>query len=121
MEDNEKSKLFERRRIRLIELINEKCNGNRSEFARSIGREPSYVVRMLYPEGKKDKKRISDTIMIAIENRYNLPRGWFDADTDTELDWPFVISRKQYQSLSAAQKNEINQYMLFVIGKNLTS
>ena len=41
-------------------------------------REPSYVSRMLYPEGKKGKKRIADDMVEIIEESFGLPRGWMD-------------------------------------------
>jgi phage repressor protein C with HTH and peptisase S24 domain len=41
----------------------------------------SYVSRMLYPEGKKQKKRIADEMVELIESSFNLPRGWMDGIT----------------------------------------
>lgn len=70
---------YEQRRLRLIELRDRFCNGNASELARRIEREPSYVSRMLYPEGKSGKKRIADDMMEIIEKAFNLPRGWLDS------------------------------------------
>ena len=51
---------YEFRRQQLIKIRDEKCDGKAVNVARKIGREPSYVSRMLYPEGKKGKKRIAD-------------------------------------------------------------
>ena len=47
---------YERRRIRLIELRDTRCNGIAADLARTISREPSYVSRMFYAEGKKGKR-----------------------------------------------------------------
>lgn len=74
---------YERRRLRLIELIKTQCNGVAAEFARRIERDASYVARMLYPEGKNGKKRIADDMMELIENAYGLPRGYLDAADST--------------------------------------
>lgn len=114
MEDFEKIKRFERRRLKLQELINKETRGNHAAFARKIGKAPSYISRLLYEEGKEGKKRIGDDLMISIESTCNLPRGWFDADDNNDLDWPFVITRKQYKTLSPQQKEEINRYMTFI-------
>ncbi len=69
---------YERRRQRLIKLRNTECAGSAAELARRINREPSYVSRMLYEEGKAGKKRIADDMMEIIETAFNLPRGWMD-------------------------------------------
>jgi phage repressor protein C with HTH and peptisase S24 domain len=69
---------FERRRIRLMKLRDERCGGSSAEVARKIGRDPSYVTRMLYAEGKPGKKRIADDMMEVIERAFELPRGWLD-------------------------------------------
>ena len=73
---------YEQRRLRLIEIRDRFCNGKASELARRIEREPSYVSRMLYPEGKSVKKRIADDMMELIEKSFNLPRGWMDMLAD---------------------------------------
>ncbi len=70
---------YERRRQRLIELRNTQCGGSAAELSRRINREPSYVSRMLYEEGKAGKKRIADDMMEIIETAFHLPRGWMDA------------------------------------------
>ena len=58
---------YEFRRQQLIKIRDEKCDGKAVNVARKIGREPSYVSRMLYPEGKKGKKRIADDMVEIIE------------------------------------------------------
>ncbi|EIX9027476.1 helix-turn-helix transcriptional regulator [Klebsiella aerogenes] len=70
---------YEQRRLKLIEIRDRFCNGKASDLARRIDREPSYISRMLYPEGKKGKKRIADDMMEIIEKAFNLPRGWMDS------------------------------------------
>ena len=68
---------YERRRKNLQLLIDERYR-TPAEFARAIGRSPSYVSRMLYPEGKAGRKRIADDMLELMEHECNLPRGWFD-------------------------------------------
>jgi hypothetical protein len=69
---------YERRRQKLIELRDSRCGGKVVCVAKRIGREPSYVSRMMYPDGKAGKKRIGDDIMDVIETAFGLPRGWID-------------------------------------------
>lgn len=70
---------YERRRLRLIQLRDDTCGKSTAELARRIGKDPSYVARMLYPEGKDGKKRIGDDLLEAIERAFNLSRGALDA------------------------------------------
>lgn len=81
---------YEKRRLRLIQLRDDYCNGNASELARKIEREPSYVTRMLWPEGKVGKKRIADNMIDVIETAFNLPRGWMDGITEEASNVAFV-------------------------------
>ncbi|CAD6111721.1 putative phage repressor protein CI [Escherichia coli] len=74
---------YEFRRQQLIKIRDEQCNGKAVNVARKIGREPSYVSRMLYPEGKKGKKRIADDMVELIEESFGLPRGWMDGITSS--------------------------------------
>ncbi|MEH8067545.1 hypothetical protein, partial [Gallibacterium anatis] len=70
------------RQHKLQNLINELCNGNVAEFARKIGKEPSYVSRMLYPEDKKGAKPIGEKIVAEICSILGLPNNWFDDDSN---------------------------------------
>lgn len=72
---------FEKRRLKLIGLIRDRCEGVNANLARRIKREPSYVNRLLYPDGKKGKKKIGDEIMDAVIQEFNLPNTWW-ADPD---------------------------------------
>lgn len=69
---------YEARRQRLRQLIDERCAGVSAAFAKQIGRDASYVTRMLYPEGKSGRKRIADDMIEIIETAFDLPRGWLD-------------------------------------------
>ncbi len=75
---------YENRRQRLLKLRDEKCGGKAVTLAKKIEREPSYVSRMFYEEGKTGKKRIADNMVEVIENAFNLPRGWMDVIQDEE-------------------------------------
>lgn len=97
---------YEKRRLRLIQLRDDYCNGNASELARKIGREPSYVARMLWTEDKTGRKRIADDMMEIIENAFALPRGWMDGivqdNTNVTYLGPYKPSNK-YPVLSSVQ------------------
>lgn len=75
---------YEYRRQRLIRIRDEICGGKAVDIARRINREPSYVSRMLYPEGKKGKKRIADDMVELIESSFSLARGWMDGLNEGE-------------------------------------
>lgn len=68
---------YEFRRQRLSLILREKCNGKPSILATKIGRDPSYVSRLLYPEGKKGKRRIADDLIEAIGTAFP---EWLDDD-----------------------------------------
>lgn len=97
---------YEKRRLRLIQLRDEYCNGNASELARKLEREPSYVSRMLWPEGKAGRKRIADGMIDVIEKAFGLPRGWMDEiNTDNQnvsYAGPYKSSRS-YPVISSVQ------------------
>ena len=76
---------YEIRRLNLIKLKDELCEGKIVELARRINKDQGYVSRLLYEEGKKYKKNIADRMVSDIESAFNLPRGWLDglsADND---------------------------------------
>lgn len=87
---------YERRRQRLIELLNTRCDGVAANMARKIGRSPSYVIRMLYPEGKPGKKRIAEDMKDVIETAFGIP-GWLDAQEVTN-DNNITLDGTRYKS-----------------------
>jgi hypothetical protein len=66
---------FEHRRLKLIALMNEQCNGNKAELAKKLKCSDSYAARMLYPEGKAGKKRIGEDWADRIAEAFNLDRS----------------------------------------------
>lgn len=70
--------IYEIRRQRLLKLKDEKCNGKIVVLADKIDTAQSYVSRMLYENGKKGKKNISDVMVLKIESAFKLNRGWLD-------------------------------------------
>jgi phage repressor protein C with HTH and peptisase S24 domain len=75
---------YEKRRTRLAEVRDRNFHGSASDLARAIGKEPSYVSRMLYPAGKAGKKRIGEDMVDVIETALGWPKGSLDSDTSVE-------------------------------------
>lgn len=73
---------YERRRVHLAKIIDTRCAGVVAAFAKRIGRDASYVTRMLYPADKSGRKRMGDDLKEIIEIEFGLERGALDADPD---------------------------------------
>ena len=76
---------YEIRRQRLLQLRDEWCDGKTVVLAGKIGRDESYVSRMLYPEGKEGKKNIGEQMVSVIQRAFSLPNGWMDTEPGTDL------------------------------------
>ena len=77
---------YEKRRLKLEKLIYDFCKGNNAELARRLGKEPSYINRLLYPEGKKQKKNIGDEFMNEVIDEFNFPEDWWINDSIEEKE-----------------------------------
>jgi SOS-response transcriptional repressor LexA len=71
---------YERRRLRLIEIRDQLCDGAAATLAKRISKTDSYVSRMLYPEGKSGRKRIGEDMVEQIERGFGWEPGAFDSD-----------------------------------------
>ncbi|NBN70538.1 hypothetical protein GWJ01_05385 [Proteus sp. G2618] len=83
---NSENDLYEKRRKRLAELVAQ--YETQEEFSRAIGKDKSYVSRMLYSPNKKGYKRIGDKMVIAIQRALGLPAGWMDGINDSTFTLP---------------------------------
>ncbi|MEY0432122.1 XRE family transcriptional regulator [Providencia rettgeri] len=83
---NAETELFEKRRQKLTELVAR--YETQEEFARAIGKDKSYVSRMLYPPSKSGYKRIGDKMVLAIQDALGLPAGWMDGIVESEIPQP---------------------------------
>lgn len=83
---NAETELFEKRRQKLAELVAR--YETQEGFARAIGKDKSYVSRMLYPPSKSGYKRIGDKMVLAIQDALGLPAGWMDGITEAEIPAP---------------------------------
>lgn len=96
-------------------------------MARRLGKDASYVSRLLYPPGKAGKKRIGDDMVDVIEQAFMMPRGWLstpadEATTVTTIpnqkavgDWPFRFERKRFDQLPPDRQQRIGDFALGII------
>lgn len=73
---------YEIRRLNLVRLKDELCDGKIVNLAKRLNKDQGFVSRLLYEEGKKYKKNIADKLVSDIESAFNLPRGWLDGLSD---------------------------------------
>lgn len=72
----------ERLQALLLKIKDHFCDGVAALLARQIGKDPSYVNRLFYPEGKAGAKGIGIEIMDACKRAFPLPRGYWDMQPD---------------------------------------
>ena len=70
------------RRQRLQALIDDRFNGVVADFARAVGKDQTYIARMLYPEDKPQAKSIGEKIIADIATALGIKSDWFDSDED---------------------------------------
>lgn len=73
---------FEERRLALQQLVDGLGRGGIARVAERIGKEPNYVSRMLYPQGKAGRKRIGEDSVDALNAAFP---GWLTT-SQTERD-----------------------------------
>lgn len=108
--------IYEFRRQCLLKIKKDFCNDSSAELSERINREPSYISRMLLPEGNKNKKRISDTVVSAIEAKFP---GWLDKDGAVQdvnysesATKPSIIGDSEWNALSEKKKLFIKRVSL---------
>lgn len=68
--------MYEIRRKRLQELVSR--YETQRKLAEKVGMDTTVISRMLYPEGKKNKRNIGEQAARQIEKALNLDLGWMD-------------------------------------------
>ena len=104
----------EHRRLKLLGLIRDQCGGVNAVLAKKLGKEPSYINRLLYPEGKPGKKNIGDEIMDAVIDAYNFPENWWVATNDSDnygidLSYATVEKINHIKKVSAMENDEFRE------------
>ena len=109
-----KKELYENRRLNLLLLIDAKWIGKtKIDLANALEVTPSYLSRMLYPEGKKAKKNIGEDIVYKINQLFELRPGWLDVKQTGQYDLS-VIAQGMRTVLEVAE-----QRIAYTINQNL--
>jgi len=91
MTRDDRKMMYENRRLKLAQYIESLGVGGQKKVADAIGKDASYVSRMLYPDNKSGRKRIGDESVLLLETNLDLPRGWFDGIANTDTTTPDEI------------------------------
>lgn len=71
------------RRENLIRLVEEKAGGNRSEFARLVGTQSTYISQIC---SENPSKNLGADLASRIEELFGLPKGWMSMPHGSEID-----------------------------------
>jgi hypothetical protein len=105
---------FEIRRAALERLVRSIGRGGIKRVADKIGKEPSYVSRMLYSSDKSGAKNIGEDSCEAIELAFP---GWLSGSDVVKSkkvppSWPFeLVSQDKYDLLTHAEKCRVQVHM----------
>ena len=75
---------YENRRLRALELLS-LCGGVKAKLAERIGKDPSYVSRVLSEPGAAGHKNIAEEFIRASMLEFGLIPGWFDMAPGTAI------------------------------------
>lgn len=90
----EKEKKFEVRRANLHWLKNNMFNKRAVNLARAIGKDASYVSRLLYDPEKTGSKNMAESMRVMIEEALGLPYGWLDVPNAGQKGEEFMTPQK---------------------------
>lgn len=112
---------FESRRQLLLKILKERCDENVSSLARALGKEPSYVHRMLYEEGKPGRKRIGDDSVDKIREVFGVDfreaqSGKVAESGEPQLHWLFPAERELISNYRAATEESKNTLLTIAAG-----
>lgn len=126
-------KVYEGRRAALEILINPDIRGNVKKFADETGIDPTYVLRMLYKEGKSGKRNIGEEYVKLITAKFpdwlaSHPdakpdvgyKSQADSNQSNVMSWPFgdKVTPEEYESLSEIQKEIITSRIITFLDEN---
>lgn len=86
-------------------IIQQRFKGNKSKFARSIGKQPPYVSTW-WAKNERSKRNIGSTTARLIEDSLGLPRGWMDIP-HKEYELESDQAKKAKQQISAGDTHTI--------------
>lgn len=82
---------YEFRRLALRHLVSSMGHGGQARVAEEIGKAPDYIGRLLYPAGKKGKKRIGEDTVEILSAKFP---GWIDIDLSDVGENIFTSKRR---------------------------
>jgi phage repressor protein C with HTH and peptisase S24 domain len=97
---------YEKRRLLLKAAIEDLGRGGITKLAKACDIDPSYLGRLLYPEGKAGKKRIGEDVKEKIENGLGKPPGWLDSADEYSI--PQHESTVNTRELISPNKNSFS-------------
>lgn len=98
---------YERRRLRLIRIKDELCDGNVAELARKLEKADTYVHRMLYPIGKAGKKRIGEDSVDKVRDEFGID---LDESSAPALRLVNVQTERKLQWISDDESLILSEY-----------
>lgn len=104
----EKEQKFEIRRANLHWLKKNCFNGRAVNLARAIGKDASYVTRLLYDSSKAGSKNMAESMRVMIEEALGLPYGWLDIP-DAGNKGDELMKRKPGLIGGAMQRGEVEK------------
>jgi hypothetical protein len=94
-EEKAMSLIFEIR-LKNVRLVNQMLfTGKQADFARAIGKSPTYVNAMLTDADVKNHKNIGEKVAREIEQGCGLPNGWMDQDHGEGSDLSGIVAPSQ--------------------------
>lgn len=100
---------YEQRRKALRALVDELGRGGISAVAQKIGKESSYVSRMLYPEGKNGKKRIGEDTVELLQKAYPEFFGHLASTADGQLTMALGKRIRHYREKAGLTLEELSE------------
>jgi hypothetical protein len=101
---------YETRRLRLIEILKNNCDGRIVDLAHALQKNESYVARMLYEEGKNGKKRIGEEMWEIINNKFPAPERKYDSYIDEMIKIMESTDNHCKEKILIAAKDTIYEY-----------
>jgi hypothetical protein len=109
---------YELRRKRLLELVDERADGNKAAFGRLYDYDRAQISQFLsrtYNGGNS----MGEKAVTEMERRLGLPPGWFDRP-ETDATWPFKsVTLEQIAALDQKSLSELDAAVAFWVQSKL--
>lgn len=100
---------YERRRLRLLWIRDQFCDKSVASLAKRLGKSDTYVHRMLYPEGKPNKKGIGEDSVDLVMDIFGID---LDAEGANDESAPLRVTQNEmfYQWISLEESRLISDF-----------